>query len=199
MEQPLCILFLNVVNAFHRIDIVTIQNHLALQLVPVLPDVIMFHHDNHHINFIEELVKIQNLVLDNLLAGEEGVKGLERTGQVTILNVEHLEGGALTDVVNVLFIGQTVETHTTIVGDIVFLHNLVDALQNKHGLVVVGLHALIDNLGQLRIVAHKEPRVNADAVPAYAWSGLQDVDTRMHVADTDNLIYIHVVVATNTA
>ena len=42
-------------------------------------------------------------------------------------------------------------------GDAVRLHDLVDALQHKHGLVVVGLHALVDDLGQLGIVAHEEP------------------------------------------
>ena len=71
-----------------------------------------------------------------------------------LVEVEHLEGGTLADVVHVLLVGEAVEAHAAVVGDAVRLHDLVDALQHKHGLVVVGLHALVNHLGQLGIVAH---------------------------------------------
>ena len=99
-----------------------IKNDLALQFVPVLLNMIMLYHDDNHINLIEELVETEYLVLHNLLLGEEGVEGLEGTGEVALLNVEHLEGGTLADVIHVLLIGEAVETHATVVGDAVGLH-----------------------------------------------------------------------------
>ena len=158
-----------------------IEHNFAFQLVPVLLNMIMLHHNDHHIHLIEELVEVQDLVLDNLLLGEEGVEGLERTGKVALLDVEHLEGGAFTDVIDILLIGESVQSNTAVVGDAMLLHNLVDALQHKHGLVVVGLHTLVNDLGQLGIVAHEEPGVNRDAVATHARAGLEDVDTRVHL------------------
>ena len=49
-----------------RANIMTIQNHFAFQLVPILFDVVVFHHNHHHIYLREELVKIENLVRHNL-------------------------------------------------------------------------------------------------------------------------------------
>ena len=118
---------------------------------------------------------------------------------MALLNIEHLERGALTDVIHILLIGQAVETHTAVIGDSVLLHNLMDALQHKDGLIVVGLHTLVDHLSQLGIVAHEEPRVNRDAVATNARAGLQDVYTGMHVADLDDLIHVHIVVTADTA
>ena len=60
-----------------RADIMAIQNYFTLQLVPVLLNVIVLHHDNHHIHLAEELVEVQNLVLHNGLVGEEGVEARE--------------------------------------------------------------------------------------------------------------------------
>ena len=171
-----------------------IQNNLTFQLVPVLLDMVVLHHDDHHVNFIQELIKVQNLVLHDFFVGEERVEGLEGTSEVTLLDVDHLEGGAFTDVVYVLLVSEAVETHTLAVSDMVFFHNLVDAFQHEYGLVVVGLHALVNHLGQLGIVTHEEPGVNADAVATHTRARLQDVDTRVHVADADDFIHIHVVV-----
>ena len=53
-----------------------IQHNFALQLIPILLDMVMLDHDNHHIHFVKELVEIQDLVLDNLLLGEERVEAL---------------------------------------------------------------------------------------------------------------------------
>ena len=54
-----------------------IQNHFALQLVPVLLDVVMFHHDNHHVNLGKELVEVEHLVRHNGLVGEEGIEAFQ--------------------------------------------------------------------------------------------------------------------------
>ena len=54
-----------------------VENDLALQLIPILLNVIVLDHNDHHIHLIEELVKVQNLVLDELLVGEEGIEGLQ--------------------------------------------------------------------------------------------------------------------------
>ena len=118
---------------------------------------------------------------------------------MALLDVEHLEGGTLADVIDVLLIGEAVEAHATVVGDAVRLHNLVDALQHEDGLVVVGLHTLVNDLGQLGIVAHEEPGVNRDAVAAHAGAGLEDIYTGVHVADLDDFIHIHVVVTADAA
>ena len=153
-------------------DIMAIKNNSALELFPVLFDVVVLHHDHHHIHLIEELVKIQDLVLDDSLLRKEGIKSLERTSEVAFLDVQHLQGWALTDVIHVFFVGQAIQTHATVVRDVMSLHDLVDALQHEHRLVVVSLHALVDYLGQLGIVAYEEPRIHADAMAAYARTGL---------------------------
>ena len=85
-----------------------IQNHLTLQLVPILLDMIVLNHNHHHIHFVEELVEIKNLVRHNLFVSEERVETLQWTSQMALLDVEHLEGWAFTDVVNILFIGQAI-------------------------------------------------------------------------------------------
>ena len=184
---------------FNRADVVTVEDNFTLELVPVLLDVVVLDHNDHHIDLGEELVEVEDLVLDNLLLGEEGVEGLERTGEVALLDIEHLEGRALADVIDVLLVGEAVEADAAVVGDAVLLHNLVDALEDEDGLVVVGLHRLVDDLGQLGIVAHEEPGVDADAVAAYTGTRLKDVHTGMHIADADDLIDIHIVVTADAA
>ncbi len=187
------------INAIQRTNVVTIEDDFPLQLVPVLLNMVMLHHDNNHIHLVEELVEVKNLVLNNLLFGEEGVEGLQRAGKVALLDVEHLEGRALADVIDVLLVGEAVEADAAVVGDAVLLHNLVDALEDEDGLIVVGLHRLVDDLGQLGIVAHEEPGIDADAVAAYTGAGLEDVHAGVHIADADDLIDIHIVVTADAA
>ena len=187
------------VYAFQRTDVVTVEDDLPLELVPVLTDMVVLHHDDNHVDLGEELVEVEDLVLDDFLLREEGVEGLQGTGEVALLDVEHLEGGALADVVDILLVGEAVETYAAVVGDAVLLHNLMDALEDEDGLVVVGLHRLVDDLGQLGIVAHEEPGVDRDAVAADAGAGLEDIHTGVHVADADNLVDIHIVVAADAA
>ena len=52
-----------------------VQHHLAIQLVPVLFDVVVLDHDDHHVHLREELVEVEELVLHDGLLGEEGVEG----------------------------------------------------------------------------------------------------------------------------
>ena len=91
-----------------RADVVAIQDDLAFELVPVLLDVVVLDHNDHHIDLGEELVEVEDLVLNNRFLGEEGVKGLEGTGKVALLDVEHLEGRALADVIDVLLVCEAV-------------------------------------------------------------------------------------------
>ena len=154
-----------------------VENHLTLQFVPILLNMVVLHHNDNHIHLIEELVKVQNLVLDNLLLSEEGIKTLQRTCKMALLNVNHLECGALTNIIYILLISDAIKTNLAVVGDAILFHNLVDAFQHKDGLVVVGLHRLVNHLSQLRIVTYQEPRVNRDAVTAYTRTGLEDVYT----------------------
>ena len=187
------------IHPFQRTEIEAIQDDLALELVPVLLDVVVLDHNDDHIHFVQEPVEVEDLVLHDFLVGEEGIEGLEGPGEVTLLDVEHLEGRALADVVHILLVGEAVEADAAVVGDAVLLHDLVDALQHEHRLVVVGLHRLVDHLGQLRVVAHQEPGIHADAVAAHAGTRLQDVDARVHIADPDDLVDVEVVVAADAA
>ena len=41
---------LNVIHSLKRADVLAIQNDLALELVPILLDMVMLHHDDHHID-----------------------------------------------------------------------------------------------------------------------------------------------------
>ena len=115
------------------------------------------------------------------------------------LNVNDLECGALTYIIRVLLVSDTIQTNLAVVGDAILLHNLVNALQHKHRLIVVGLHRLVNHLSKLGIVAHQEPRVNRDAVATNTRTRLKDIYARVHVADFDDLIHIHIVVTANTA
>ena len=91
-----------------RADVMAIQNHFALEFVPVLFDVVVLDHNDNHIHLGEELVEVEDLVLDNLFLGEEGVEGLKGTGEMALLDVEHLEGRALADVIDILLVGEAV-------------------------------------------------------------------------------------------
>ncbi len=112
----------------NRADIVAVEDNFAFQLVPIHLNMVMLHHNYNHIYLIEELVEIENLVRHNLLVGEEGVEALQRTSQVALLDIDHLERGALAHVIDILLIGDAIETHTAVVGDMMGFHNLMDAL-----------------------------------------------------------------------
>ena len=182
-----------------RADVVTIEHNLAFEFVPILLDVVVLDHDDHHVNLLKELVEVEDLVFHNLLVGEERVEALQRTSEVAFLDVEHLEGRTFADVVHILLVGNAIQAHATVVSNPVLFHNLMDALQNEGRLGVIGLHTLVNHLGQLWIVAHEEPWVDADAMAAYARAGLQDIHAGVHIANLYYFIYIHVVVAADAS
>jgi len=88
------------IHPIQRTDIVAIENHFALQLIPVLLDMVVLDHNDHHIHFVKEMVEVENLALYNLLASEEWVESLERASQMSFLDVEQLDGRALSDVIH---------------------------------------------------------------------------------------------------
>ena len=114
---------------------------------------------------------------------------------MTFLALQQLQRRRLTHIVNIFLIGQAVQTDTAYISQTLFLHNLVDTIQHEIRHAVIGLHGLIDNLGQRGIVTNKKPRINADAMTANARTRLQNVYARMHIADLDDFIDIHVVMA----
>ena len=101
-----------------------------------------------------------------------GIEGLEGTGEVTLLDIEHLQSRTFTDIIYILLVCEAIESHTAVISDTVLFHNFMNALEHEHGLVVVGLHTFVNYLSQLGIVAHKEPRVNADAVTSHTGARL---------------------------
>ena len=190
--------FLDVVCSFDWTDVVAIKNDFALEFVPVLFDVVVLNHNDNHINFIEELVEVKNLVLYDFFVCEEWIITLKRASAVALLNIKHLEGWAFTHVIYVFLVSDTIKAYSAVISNAVFLHYLVDALQNKDRLAIVGLHRFVYDLCQLRIIANKEPRIYADAMSTYSRAWLKDIYTRMHIADLDDFINIHVVVAANS-
>ncbi len=80
----------------------------------------------------------------------------------------------------------------------ILLHNLVNAIKDESRLRVVGFHRLIDNFGKRRIITYKEPRINRYAMPSHSWARLQDIHSRMHIANPYDFIHIHIVVPTDT-
>ena len=85
-------------------DVVAVEDDLATKLVPVLTDVVVLHHDDHHVHLGDELVEVEDLVFHDCLIREEGVEGLERACEVAFLDVEHLKSRTFADVVDVLFV-----------------------------------------------------------------------------------------------
>ncbi len=187
----------NMIHPFQRANIMTIQHNLPLKLIPVLLNVVVLDHYDNHVYLREELVEVKNLILNYFLLCKEGVEGLERTGEVALLDVEHLESGALTDIINILLVSEAVEADTAIVCDVVLLHYLMDALKDENRLVIVGFHRFINDLGELWIVPHQEPWINADTVTSNTRTRLKDIHTGVHVADADDLVNVHIVVAAN--
>lgn len=88
----------------YRANIVAVEHNLAFEFVPILLDVVVLDHDDHHVNLLEELVEVKNLVFHNLLVGEEWIEALERPGEMFFLNVNHLQGWTFADVIDVFFV-----------------------------------------------------------------------------------------------
>ena len=140
------------VGAFKGADVVAVEDDFAFEFVPVLLDVVVLHHHYHEVNVIEEGVEVVILVCHDV-AGDEGVIAFERASEVALLSLKELEGGRLAAVVNVFFVGESVETYAAVVGDAFLLHYLVDAVEHEGGLRVVGLHRLVYLLGSSVVYA----------------------------------------------
>ena len=54
-----------------RTNIMAIQNHLALELVPVLLDVVVLDHNDDHIDLGEELVEVKDLAQNKFFVKEK--------------------------------------------------------------------------------------------------------------------------------
>lgn len=175
--------------------IAAVKDDLSLKTLLVVKNMLVLDENDHHVNTLEELVEVGVLILGDPVVLKERVIALERPCEVTLLRLKHLEGRGLTEVVDVLLVGEAVEPHPAVVGDAVLLHDLVDAVEDECRLAVVGLHGLVNDLCKLRVIAHEEPRVNGDAVAAHAGTRLKNIHTRVHVADPDDLVHVHVVVA----
>ena len=129
---------------------------------------------------------------------QERVIALQGTSKMSLLSLQKLERRRLTIIIHVLLVSQAIQTDTTIVSDAVLLHYLIDAVEDKRRLAVVGLHRLINNLGQLGVVTDKEPGIYGDTMTSHSRAWLENVYARVHVANLDNLIHIHVVMAADT-
>ena len=77
------------IHPLQRTNVEAIQDDLALELPPILLDVVVLDHDDDHVHFVEEPVEVEDLVLHDLLVSEEGVEGLERTGEVASIAETH--------------------------------------------------------------------------------------------------------------
>lgn len=122
-----------------RADVETIKNYFALDLVPILLDVVVLNHNDNQIYIGEELIEVVILVFCDLVADEERIVAFERTCKVTFLKLEHLKGWRLTIIIDILFISKTIKTNFAVIVDIVLLHDLVDTVEDKLRLTVVGL------------------------------------------------------------
>lgn len=61
------------IDTFKRANIEAVENDFAFQLVPILFDVVVLHHDDYHINIVDELVEVVELVFGYLVVFQERV------------------------------------------------------------------------------------------------------------------------------
>lgn len=48
------------INSLQWTDIEAIHHHLTLEFIPVLLDMVVLHHNHHHINILQEVFKLSN-------------------------------------------------------------------------------------------------------------------------------------------
>ena len=102
------------IHPLQRTDVVAVEDDLAFQFVPVLLDLIVLDHDDDHIHVVQKLVKIVELVRDDVLL-DEGVIDLQRAAEMLLLAFQELQGRALAAVIYILLVSQAVQPHATIV------------------------------------------------------------------------------------
>lgn len=67
------------INSLKWTNIETIQYHLTLEPIPVVLDVIVLNHQYYHINILQELIEIRELILCNLVVLEKRIVALQWT------------------------------------------------------------------------------------------------------------------------
>ena len=82
-------IYLNMVHTGQVTDIAAVQNNLVLQLIHVLLNLVVFHHDNNDIRILKELIKIVILIFYDVLL-YPWVKHFERLCQMACLEIEKL-------------------------------------------------------------------------------------------------------------
>lgn len=142
------------VYALQRTDVAAVEDDFAFELVPILPDMVVLDHDDHHIKFFQEFFEVGILVLGYLMIFQERVVAFQRAGKVALLCFEHLKGRRFAEVIYILLVGESVQAHPAVVGDAVGLHDFMDTVEYEGRLTVVGLHRLVNHFGQLGIIAH---------------------------------------------
>lgn len=81
---------LYMIHSLQRADIEAVEDDLAFQPIPVLLNMVVLHHNNHHVHIVDELIEVAELVFGYLLMLQEGVVAFEGTGEVALLKFEHL-------------------------------------------------------------------------------------------------------------
>ena len=69
----------NMVDARQIANVVTIQDHFSRQLIHILFDFIVFHHEDDEIDVVKEFIQVVILVCDDLVRNE-GIVHLEPVG-----------------------------------------------------------------------------------------------------------------------
>ena len=91
---------LNVIYSLQRTNIEAIKDYLALELVPILFDMVVLNHDDYHVNICKELIEVIVLVICNLVAYEEWIVALERTSEMTLLKEKNIKMGGIVYSIN---------------------------------------------------------------------------------------------------
>lgn len=79
------------IRSFKRTDVEAVHYDLAFQLVPVLLDVVVLHHDDDHVDVFQELVEVGELVFGYLVVLQKWVVAFKRACQVALLGFKELK------------------------------------------------------------------------------------------------------------
>ena len=94
---------------------VTVQDDFALQLVPLLLQVLVFHHDYHHVHRLQELLEIHHLAFHHLMVFQERVITFQWSREVSSLRFQQLQGWGVAIIVDVLLVGDTIQAFSLLV------------------------------------------------------------------------------------
>ena len=98
-----------------------VQYNLSFQFVHMLLDFIMSHQQNDHVYIVQEAVQIMVLIR-NKISGHIRIIDLDLTAaQMTLHTLQHLKCRALSGIIYIFLISQTVETHASHIGQAILL------------------------------------------------------------------------------